>query len=202
MGASVRQLDPRRPRGVEGRRRAGRCSCGRTPASGSPARAARARGPAPRPVGDAGPLGRTRRRGIRGTHRPGRPARRGRRPRHAGLRRGRVVRGIDAPAAGNLGAIRARAPASCTSSTPEDTAEALLGDQFVVPRGRAPMTAATLRLPEVARGRVRGPAPSSAASSGPWGPRTCWTRPTRTSWRPCAAPRGLPPAAGARAPRR
>jgi oxygen-dependent protoporphyrinogen oxidase len=67
-----------------------------------------------------------------------------------------LVRGIDAPTAGNLGAIPYASTGVVHLVYPEDTAEALPeATGFVVPRGRAPMTAATFvsrKWPEAAFG--------------------------------------------------
>jgi oxygen-dependent protoporphyrinogen oxidase len=67
-----------------------------------------------------------------------------------------LIRGIDVPAAGNLAAIRYASTGVVHLVYPEDTAEALPeATGFVVPRGRAPMTAATFvsrKWPEVAFG--------------------------------------------------
>lgn len=67
-----------------------------------------------------------------------------------------LVRAIDAPAAGNLGAIPFASTGVVHLVYPEGTAEALPeATGFVVPRGRAPMTAATFlsrKWPEAAFG--------------------------------------------------
>ena len=67
-----------------------------------------------------------------------------------------LVRGIDAPAAGTLGAIPYASTGVVHLVYPEDTAVALPeATGFVVPRGRAPMTAATFvsrKWPEAAFG--------------------------------------------------
>ena len=97
-----------------------------------------------------------------------------------------LVRGLDVAGAETLAAIAYASTGVVHLVYAEGTADALPeATGFVVPRGRAPMTAATFvsrKWPGMRSGRGR----SSAVSSAPWGSRTCSTSPTTRSWRPCA----------------
>ena len=83
---------------------------------------------------------------------------------------------------------RTRRPASCCSSTRRARPSALPeATGFVVPRGPGADDRRDVRCPRKwPDGGVRDPRRRPLLRRARWGPRTCWTSPTTTSWRPCA----------------